>query len=130
MYFHYYLHIPRARNEMNLNYLRLILAAAILPWKVFIFNGKKFKAKKEFFNLWPVIICTGQLYVFIVWREKIISQMICIKFTGYKFYVCLTSCFLKKGTKVSKVFDFSNLKFQVLKGCLLKPSQFFQLNLG
>ena len=32
----------------------------------------------------------------------------------------LTCLFLKKDTKVYKIFEFSNLKFQVFKGCLLK----------
>ena len=36
----------------------------------------------------------------------------------------LTCLFLKKDTKVYKIFEFSNLKFQVLKGCLLKSSHF------
>ena len=45
------------------------------------------------------------------------------KFLGQQLQ--LTCYFLKKDTKVSKNFEFSNLKFQVEKGCHSKSSKFF-----
>ena len=62
-----------------------------------------------------------------------VNSLIILSYWGYSHYsrlssdsiISLTCCFLKKDTKVSKVFEFSKLKFQVLKGCLLKSSQFF-----
>ena len=116
----------------------------VLPWRANLYTTyleKIWPSETEILYCASIVlwfsqsnICSSNLYIEYHDRNEDfgknfqLCQSIRIYVLNFKFLgqqLQLTCYFLKKDTKVSKNFEFSNLKFQVEKGCHSKSSKFF-----